>query len=244
MITKISHVGIAVGSLEERLAFWAQALGMELAGIEEVSSEKVKVAMLPAGRSRVELLEPTSEDSAIAKHLARRGEGIHHIALEVENIEEAVERLVRMGVTPIGEAPRDGAEGTRVAFLHPRDAGGVLVELVEAEPAPGEEEREIAAGAVVLLYLRDPQEKLWGLLHRLDPAGVVIEGIDLASFDDWISQLEKDEESVVGPSVLFLPMARIEKVMLDRPSGNIPSLAERFERRTGSKVTEVLGQED
>lgn len=242
MITKITHIGIAVGSLEERLAFWAQALGMELAGIESVASEKVKVAMLPAGSSRIELLEPISEDSAVAKHLAKRGEGIHHLAFEVADIEQAVERLERMGVAPVGEAPRAGAEGKRVAFLHPRDTGGVLVELVEGETAGGRDETEITAGSVVLLYLRDPQEKLWGLLHRLDPSGVVIEGIDLASFDDWISQVEKDEESVVGPSVLFLPMARIEKVMLDRPSGNIPSLAERFERRTGRKVAEVLNR--
>jgi methylmalonyl-CoA epimerase len=242
MITKITHIGIAVGSLEKRLAFWAQALGMELAGIESVASEKVKVAMLPAGQSRIELLEALSDDSAVAKHLARRGEGIHHLALEVVDIEEAVERLERMGVAPIGEAPRAGAEGKRIAFLHPRDTGGVLVELVEAEAAGGEEETEITSGSVVLLYLRDPQEKLWGLLRRLDSSGVVIEGIDLASFDDWISQVEKDEDSVVGPSVLFLPMARLEKVMLDRPSGNIPSLAERFERRTGRKVTEVLNR--
>jgi methylmalonyl-CoA epimerase len=242
MITKISHIGIAVGSLEKRLAFWAQALGMELGGIESVASEEVKVAMLPAGLSRVELLEPLSDDSAVAKHLSKRGEGIHHLALEVSNIEEAVERLERLGVAPIGEAPRAGAEGTRVAFLHPRDTGGVLVELVECAEARAGQETEISAGSVVLLYLRDPQEKLWGLLRRLDSAGVVIEGIDLASFDDWISQLEKNEESIVGPSVLFLPMARLEKVMLDRPSGNIPSLAERFERRTGRKVAEVLNQ--
>ncbi len=242
MITKISHVGLAVGSLEKRLAFWSQALGLELAGIESVASEKVKVAMLPAGSSRVELLEALSEDSEIAKHLARRGEGIHHLALEVADIEEAVERLERMGVAPVGEAPREGAGGKRVAFFHPRDTGGVLLELVEAGQAAAPQATEIQAGSVVLLYLRDPQEKLWGLLRRLDPSGVVLEGIDLASFDDWISQVEKEEESVVGPSILFLPMARLEKIMLDRPSGNIPSLADRFERRTGRKVSELLNQ--
>ena len=242
MITKISHVGLAVGSLEKRLAFWSQALGLELAGIESVASEKVKVAMLPAGSSRVELLEALSEDSEIAKHLARRGEGIHHLALEVADIEEAVERLERMGVAPVGEAPRGGAEGKRVAFFHPRDTGGVLLELVEAGQGAAPQATEIQAGSVVLLYLRDPQEKLWGLLRRLDPSGVVLEGIDLASFDDWISQVEKEEESVVGPSILFLPMARLEKIMLDRPSGNIPSLADRFERRTGRKVSELLSQ--
>jgi methylmalonyl-CoA epimerase len=242
MISKITHIGIAVGSLEKRLAFWAQALGMELAGIETVASEKVRVAMLPAGSSRIELLEAVSDDSAVARHIARRGEGLHHVALEVSDIEEAVGRLERMGVTPIGEAPRAGAEGRRVAFLHPRDTGGVLLELVEGAEGAALRETEIAAGSVVLLYLREPQEKLWGVLRRLDASGVVIEGIDLASFDDWISQIEKDEDSVVGPSILFLPMGRIEKVMLDRPSGDIPSLAESFERRTGKKVAEVLKQ--
>jgi hypothetical protein len=92
----------------------------------------------------------------------------------------------------------------------------------------------------VLAYLREPTEKLWGVLRRLDPAGVTIEGVDLASFDDWVAQVERQEDAVVGPSILFVPMARVEKVLLDRPSGNLPSLAERFERRTGRRVQDVL----
>ena len=95
----------------------------------------------------------------------------------------------------------------------------------------------------MLLYLRDPQEKLWGVLRRLDASGVVIQGIDLGSFDDWLAQLEKADENVVGPSVLFVPMGRLEKVLLDRSSGELPSLAERFLRRTGRTVHEVLGSE-
>ena len=77
-------------------------------------------------------------------------------------------------------------------------------------------------GSTVLLYLREPQEKLWGVLRKLDPSGVVLEGIDLASFDDWIAQIERQEESVVGPSVLFVPMGRLEKILLDRSSGSLP----------------------
>jgi hypothetical protein len=102
----------------------------------------------------------------------------------------------------------------------------------------------IAPGASVLLYLREPQEKMWGVLRRLDPAGVVAEGIDLASFDDWLAQIERREESVVGPSVLLIPMGRLEKILLDRSSGHLPSLAERFERRVGKTVQEVMDEID
>jgi methylmalonyl-CoA/ethylmalonyl-CoA epimerase len=245
MIAKIDHIGIAVSSLEERLAFWAQALGLQVGGIEEVGSEKVRVALLPAGESRIELLEPTDPDSAIARHLTKRGEGIQHIAFEVTDIDAAVAQLERMGVTFIGDAPRPGAEGRQVAFIHPKAAGGVLLELTQSAAAPAEQaaENSIGAGSTVLLYLREPQEKLWGVLRSLDPSGVVMEGIDLASFDDWVAQIEREEENVVGASLLFMPMARIEKIMLDRSSGDLPSLAERFERRTGMTVQEVLGSD-
>jgi hypothetical protein len=92
----------------------------------------------------------------------------------------------------------------------------------------------------VLLYLHQPQEKLWGVLRRLDATGVLLEGIDLASFDDWVAQLERAETSVVGASLVFIPMTRLERILLDRSSGDIPSLAERFEQRTGRTVQEVL----
>ena len=100
--------------------------------------------------------------------------------------------------------------------------------------------RDIRPGSAILLYLREPQEKLWGVLHRLDASGVVVEGIDLSSFDDWVAQIERGEENVVGPSVLFVPMGRLEKMLLDRASGELPSLAQRFERRAGRTVQEVL----
>jgi len=240
MITKIDHIGVAVKTLEASLPFWADALGLEVGGIETVDSEQVKVAFLTAGESRIELIEPTGEDSAVGRHLRKRGEGIHHLTLGVENLREALARLAARGVQTIGEAPRRGAGGLEVAFLHPRSTGGVLVELVEARPA-AESPNRLEPGRPVLLYLREPQEKLWGLLRRLDSTGVVVEAIDLASFEDWVGQIEREEETVVGPSVLFVPMLRLEKMLLDRSSGDLPSLAERFVRRTGRTVQEVLG---
>jgi methylmalonyl-CoA epimerase len=240
MIRRVDHLGIAVRSLEQSLPFWADALGLEVAAIETVDSEDVKVAMLPAGRSRIELLEPLGDDSPVAKFIAGRGQGIHHLTFEVDDIELVLERLTTRGVRVIGEAPRTGAEGSRVAFLHPKSTGGVLVELVEKSGAAAEGS-EIAPGQPVLVYLREPSEKLWGILRRLDGAGVMLEGIDLTSFDDWVAQIESAEDSVVGPSVLFIPMPRVDKILLDRASGQLPSLAERFHRRTGRTVHDVLG---
>jgi methylmalonyl-CoA/ethylmalonyl-CoA epimerase len=244
MIRKVDHVGIAVRSLKERMPFWAEALGMDVGGLEEVASEKVRVALLPTGESRIELLEPTSADSPIAKAIEKRGEGIHHLTLEVDDIRAVLERVTKAGVRVLGEAPRTGAGGSRVAFLHPKSCGGVLVELVEHPRSPAaREDKTIGPGQTVLLYLREPQEKLWGVLRQVDSSGIQFEGIDLASFDDWVAQIERGEESVVGPSVLYLPMLRIERILLDRPSGHLPSLAERFQRRTGRSLTEVLAED-
>ena len=240
MIRRIDHLGIAVSGLEERLPFWAEALGLSVGGMETVDSEKVKVAFLPAGDSSIELLEATDDSSAIRGFLDKRGEGIHHIALEVDDIDRSLERLQEHSVTVLGGGARPGADGSRVAFLHPRSTGGVLVELVEHAPRAPESESDIVPGQAVLAYQREPQEKIWGLLRRIDAAGIVIEGIDLASFDDWVAQIERDEESVIGPSVLFVPMSRVEKILLDRSSGHLPSLSDRFERRTGRRLQEVV----
>lgn len=128
---KINHLGIATKGIEEALKFWENALGLENVHTEIVEDQKVRVAMLPLGESRIELLEPTSEDSPISKFLEKRGGGIHHIAVEVENIEEALAKLKREGARLIDEKPRIGAEGYLVAFVHPSSANGVLLELVQ-----------------------------------------------------------------------------------------------------------------
>jgi methylmalonyl-CoA/ethylmalonyl-CoA epimerase len=241
MILRIDHLGIAVRSIDERLPFWAEALGLTVSGREAVPTEGVRVAFLPAGESRLELLEPAAPDSAIARHLERRGEGLHHVTLAVADLDGLLDRLRRGGVEIVGGGGRPGAGGHRVAFLHPRSTGGVLLELLEdvrqaeAPGAPGFERWD-----AVLAYLGDPPEKLWGVLHRLDGSGIVIEGLDLNSFDDWIGQVERGEPGL-GPSVLFLPMRRVEKLLLDRRSGELPSLSDRFEERVGRTVQQVLG---
>jgi methylmalonyl-CoA/ethylmalonyl-CoA epimerase len=128
---KIDHLGIATRTLDEALLFWRDALGLEAVETEEVAEQKVRVAMLPVGESRVELLEATSDDSPIAKFIAKRGVGIHHIAVRVENILESMARLKERGARLIDETPRTGAGGCLVAFVHPSSANGVLLELVE-----------------------------------------------------------------------------------------------------------------
>lgn len=243
MIKKIDHVGIAVSSLNDRLPLWAEALGLSISGMETVAEEQVKVAFLPLGDSTIELLEATDDTSTVAKYIRKRGEGLHHLALEVEALEPALAGLRDHGVTILGGDQRMGAGGRRVAFLHPADTGGVLIELVEKAPSDAPvQSLEIREGSAVLVYLQEPREKLWGLLRRLDSAGLMLQGIDLSSFDDWISQIDHDEESVVGPTSLFIPMRRVEKMLLDHSSGNIPSLADRFKTITGRTVHEVLGE--
>lgn len=128
---KINHLGIATKGIDEALKFWGDALGLENVHTEIVQDQKVRVAMLPIGESRIELLEPTSEDSPISKFLEKRGGGIHHIAVEVDDIEDAMERLKSQGMRLIDESPRIGAEGCLVAFVHPSASNGVLLELVQ-----------------------------------------------------------------------------------------------------------------
>ncbi|MEZ5429360.1 MAG: methylmalonyl-CoA epimerase [Pyrinomonadaceae bacterium] len=128
---KINHLGIATRGIEEALKFWEDALGLENVHTETVEDQKVRVAMLPVGESRIELLEPTSDDSPISKFLEKRGGGIHHIAVEVEDIEAALEKLKAEGARLIDEKPRIGAEGCLVAFVHPAATGGVLLELTQ-----------------------------------------------------------------------------------------------------------------
>ena len=128
---KIEHLGIATRAIDEALEFWRDALGLEVALVEEVEEQKVRVAMLPLGDTRVELLEPTSADSPVAKFLEKRGPGIHHIAVRVPDIRAALLSLKERGARLIDETPRVGAGGCLVAFIHPSTTGGVLLELVE-----------------------------------------------------------------------------------------------------------------
>ena len=128
---KVDHIGIAVKSLAEAVKVYQDAIGLEVSGYDEVDDQGVRVAMLTIGESRIELLEPTREDSPIEKFMMKRGEGIHHIAVRVDDIEEALERLKASGVRLIDSTPRRGAHNTRTAFIHPSSTHGVLLELVE-----------------------------------------------------------------------------------------------------------------
>ncbi len=129
MYLKIDHIGIAVHSLEDAVRVYSSALGFEVAHIEEVSGQKTRVAMLPVGDCRLELLEATDPESPVAKFIAKRGEGMHHICFQVQDIRQEIERLKAAGVRMIDECPRPGAGGCQVAFVHPGSACGVLVEL-------------------------------------------------------------------------------------------------------------------
>lgn len=133
---KIEHIGIATPRLDEALKFWRDSLGLEVVHTEVVEEQGVRVAMLPVGEPRVELLEPTGPQSPVAKFLEKRGPGIHHIAVRVPDIRAALARLKAEGARLIDETPRVGAGGCLVAFVHPSTAGGVLLELVEHAGEP------------------------------------------------------------------------------------------------------------
>lgn len=130
----LNHVAIVVENLDAALAFWRDALGLPLEQTEHNPDEAVRIAFLPLGDSEIELLEPTTEDSGIARYLARRGPGMHHLCIEVDDIEAALGRLRQHGAELINETPKTRPDGTRYAFIHPRSAGGVLVELYEIAP--------------------------------------------------------------------------------------------------------------
>jgi methylmalonyl-CoA/ethylmalonyl-CoA epimerase len=134
MLKKISHIGIAVTSIDEAAPFYRDVLGMQFEGTEVVAEQKVRVAFFVVGESRIELLEPTSADSPVAKFLDRNGPGVHHVAYEVADLPQRLAGLKAEGVRLIDETPRQGAHGTHIAFLHPKASGGVLTELCQ----PGE----------------------------------------------------------------------------------------------------------
>jgi len=131
MIIKLDHVAVAVRDLELALKPYRDGLGLIPSGIEEVPAQGVRIAFLPAGDTEIELLEPTSAGTPVDRFLERRGEGLHHICLEVDDLEATLKRLKTQGIELIDETPRDGGRGKRIAFLHPRAFHGVLVELTE-----------------------------------------------------------------------------------------------------------------
>ena len=129
--TVLDHIGIAVDSIDERIEFY-EALGLEVEGYDEVPEQGVRVAFLPVGDSRLELLEPTGPYTPIARHLERRGPGLHHVCLRVPDIRAAMVRLADQGHTLLSEEPQIGAHGCLVCFVHPKSTGGVLLELSQA----------------------------------------------------------------------------------------------------------------
>jgi len=128
---QIDHIGIAVKSLADAVKVYEDTIGLKVSGYDQVDDQGVRVAMLPAGDTRIELLEPIRPDSPIEKFITKRGEGIHHIAVRVDNIEAALERFKAAGARLIDTSPRIGAHNTRIAFIHPASTHGVLLELVE-----------------------------------------------------------------------------------------------------------------
>ncbi len=129
MIKRIDHIAIAVNDIDDVVRFYTDTLKLDLSGVEVVTGQKAKVGFLKIGESNIELVQPASDDSPLVKFLETRGPGIHHICFEVEDIQKEVEELKKQGVRMIDETPRPGAHNTRVAFIHPKSSGGVLIEL-------------------------------------------------------------------------------------------------------------------
>ncbi|HHV26541.1 methylmalonyl-CoA epimerase [Anaerosalibacter bizertensis] len=133
MVVKVDHIGIAVKDLKKALKFYEEILGLKCENTEVVEEQKVKVAFLPIGDTEVELLESTEANGPIAKYIEKRGEGVQHIAYRVDDIEKAIEEMKEKGIRMIDEKPRYGAGGAKIAFAHPKDTYGVLVELCERD---------------------------------------------------------------------------------------------------------------
>jgi len=236
----VDHVGIAVRDPRARLAIWAETIGLKLERVERIETEGVRTWFLSAGTVDVELLEPTGEDTPVGRFLSRRGEGIHHLCLRVDDLEAILTRLAAAGIDPVGGEARAGAGGARVAFLHPKDTGGVLIELSQSRgPAEGAGVA-FAPGSLAVIYMREPRERFVGVLRSLDVRGASVLGMDLEAWDDWIAQWARGEEGPLAPSLQFFPVARIEKILSDHDSADLPSLARRFRERTGRALSEAL----
>lgn len=246
----LDHLGVAVKDPRERLTLWADLLGLPLEKVEDVASEGVRTWFLEVGGSHVELLEPLGENSPITKHLEKRGEGIAHMALRVDSIEAMLARLASKGIQPLPPGVRTGAGGAKVAFLHPKDTGGILLELCEREHAEEydedfddefDDDEPFGPGTVAVLYLRDPRERIFGVIRQLDPVGVALEGVDLDMWDQWIAQWTRGEEGPLAPSLQFFPLARLEKILADGDGPEVPSFTRQFEERTGHPLAEAFG---
>lgn len=131
MIKNVNHIGIAVNSIETALPFYTETLGLTFEAVEHVAEQRVRVAFINAGNCKLELLEPTSPDSPVAKFIEKRGEGIHHVALSVESIEDRIQEMIDKGIPMIDKQSRVGAGGANIAFMHPKASNGVLVEFFE-----------------------------------------------------------------------------------------------------------------
>jgi methylmalonyl-CoA/ethylmalonyl-CoA epimerase len=131
LFEKLDHIGIAVADLEKSISFYRDQVGLELKGIEAVTEQKVRVAFFPVGESKIELLESTDPDGPVGKFVEKKGEGVHHLSFRVADIEAKLEQLKEQGVALIDQKPRIGAGGAKIAFLHPKSTGGVLIELCE-----------------------------------------------------------------------------------------------------------------
>lgn len=241
----LDHVGVAVRDPRQRLPLWAEALGLPLERAEAVPSEGVRTWFLDFGGGHIELLEPLSDDSPVAASIAKRGEGIHHVCFAVDEIEAVLARLASRGIEPIGGGVRPGAGGCAVAFLHPRDTGGVLVELSQRPRTPEvpSEDREsapFAAGKIAVLYLREPRARMIGAVRSLDALGVSLQGLDLDAWEDWVAQWTRGEPGPLTPSLQFFPLIRVEKLQADEDVPDLPSFARRFEERTGVRLDDAL----
>ena len=141
-VIKISHIAVVVPDLEEAMEFWVNILGLPLEHVEHVADQEVDVAFLPSGESEIELLEPVSAESGVARFMEKRGPGMHHICFQVDDIEAMLARVKAAGVPLIDERPRIGTGGKKIAFVHPKGTGGVLVELYQLTPEETDRRRE------------------------------------------------------------------------------------------------------
>jgi methylmalonyl-CoA epimerase len=217
----LDHVGIAVRDLASALAFYRDALGLEVEPAEEVPSQRVRAHFVPAGQSSLELLEATSPDSPIAAFVEKRGPGLHHITLRVENIHAALAQLKSRGARLVDERPRPGAEGGLVAFIHPASAHGVLVELKQS-PVAGQSELRISRrtlGDLELVSLYDGHLSLDG--------GAVFGTVPKSM---WEVQAPPDARNRVRLAVRQLLVRGVRTLLIDAGMGN----------KEGGKLHELL----